>query len=129
MLFFLVFFGCLQQGCQQQTDPRGETPEEPPEEPLGEPLDSLVNTLWSWNSSWGARRLFFVSGNEVIYTDQDEGEYTESYTYDESEKRGRINYYGEFKISADNKTMRFTEWKNYGHGSDFTFVERRESAE
>jgi hypothetical protein len=126
VLLFLVF-----SGCQQQTDPRDvQGPENPPpENPPGEFPDSLLNTRWIWDSPWGGRSLFFISADEVVYTDQAEGVYTEPYTYDESKKQGKIRYYGEFEISGDNKTMHFKEWKNYGHGSDFIFDEEQETAE
>jgi hypothetical protein len=121
ILFFLIFN--VFNGCQQQFDPRDiQDPANQKEESSGNPLDSLLNTRWVWNSPWGGRSLFFCSDDTVIYIDQAEGEYTESYTYNGSTKKGEINYYGKFEISSDNKTMHFIEWKNYGHGSDFDLV-------
>jgi hypothetical protein len=117
-LCWILFF-LMSSGCQQQFDPRNiqDRVEEPSDSP-----NSLQNTRWVWDSPWGHRTLFFLSPNTVRYTDQAEGEYTESYTYNENTKKGEINYYGKFEISNDNKTMHFIEWKNYGHGSDFELV-------
>jgi hypothetical protein len=61
----------------------------------------------------------------VAYLGQDGDDYTESYTYNSATKTGTIAYYAEagFTISADNQTMRIAEWKNYGHGCEFTRLE------
>jgi hypothetical protein len=123
LFLFVILFFPLFSGCQQQFDPRDiQVPANQGGEPAGDPLDSLLNTRWVWDSPWGGRSLFFLSATEVRYTDQAEGEYTESYIYDKRTKKGEIDHYGKFEISGDNKTMHFIEWKNYGHGSDFNLV-------
>lgn len=123
LFLFLILFFPLFSGCQQQFDPRDiQAPTNQGGEPSGAPLDSLLNTRWVWDSPWGGRSLFFLPADEVRYTDQAEGEYIESYTYNGNTKKGEIKYYGKFEISNDNKTMHFIEWKNYGHGADFNLA-------
>jgi hypothetical protein len=107
-------------GCAQQYDPRDKVPPGSAPEAGGSSADSLKGTVWVWDSPWGRRTLtFHESEMTVRYLGQDGDDYTEAYTYDG--KTGAVRYYGEagFEISADNRTMHFIEWKNYGHGCDF----------
>jgi formylglycine-generating enzyme required for sulfatase activity len=101
-------------------------------------LTSLVGTCWWWPSL----QLFFISNDRVMlystgsyypyagypfqYTSPAPG-YAYSYTYDSSQKKGRISSLGEysggdlgdFTITADNQSLDFTNYKSYGHGADF----------
>jgi hypothetical protein len=110
-------------GCPRQYDPRDiDVPSISLSGNGGEPLDSLKGTIWIWDSPYGMRTLTFHSTDmTVMYLGQDGDDYTESYTYDGAAKTGTIKYYGDkgFLISADNQSMHFVEWKNYGHGCDF----------
>jgi hypothetical protein len=110
-------------GCFQQYDPRDTVPANPPPGTGSTPSDSLKGTVWIWDSPYGMRTLtFHQSAMTVTYLGQDGDDYTVSYTYDDDTRKGRIEYYGEagFEISADYKTMHIIEWKNYGHGCDYT---------
>lgn len=115
----VLFWSLVLPGCAPQYDSR----DIPQPETGGLPSDSLKGTVWVWDSPWGRRTLtFHQSDMTVVYLGQDGDSYTEPYTYNGNTKTGTIQYYGEegFEISSDNQSIHFIEWKQYGHGCDFT---------
>ncbi|AEF83218.1 hypothetical protein TREAZ_0523 [Leadbettera azotonutricia ZAS-9] len=113
VLMAALFLAVL-PGCQQQTDPR-----DVPLEYVHTPDHPLTGTKWLWDSQWGRRTLSFDTPDEAMYHDQNEGIYLVSYIYDKNKKMGRIDVYGEFAVIDDYETMAFSNWKNYGHGSEY----------
>ncbi|GHU84136.1 hypothetical protein FACS189473_0560 [Spirochaetia bacterium] len=111
---FSILLSLFLSGCQPQTDPRDRPPlyTHTPDHPL-------IGTKWLWESAWGTRTLFFDTADTVIYQDQNEGTYTEPYIYDKDQKQGRIDIYGEFTVTGDYEALAFSNWKNYGHGSEY----------
>ncbi|WP_157784168.1 hypothetical protein [Treponema primitia] len=91
------------------------------------PMESLVGTRWRWNSGgYGMRTLYFESAEIVQFQDQ----YTDTepwlpynYTYSKTTKKGQIEIFGKFTVSADNQRISFAQWRSYPHGAEYDRIE------
>jgi hypothetical protein len=98
-----------------------------PETGGGDYLETLVGTEWEWGSQYGRRTLEFDSPDHLFfYNDHGNGaepaRLDDYYTYDSSTGTGTIRGEypaGDFYLAGGNGVMRFTNFKNYGHGADF----------
>jgi hypothetical protein len=115
-LLFLA--SLLFTACPQQTDPRAD-------DPFGGGGDgALVGTLWAWDGAWGYRTLRFESGTEAVYSDgyYDPPEETRvRYVFDEETGAGLMDIYGPFSRSGTR--LEFSDWKKYGHGAEYVWLE------
>ena len=107
--------------------------EETPELDGGYP-PTLVGTFWQWDSSFGLRTLEFDTETHLFFhNDHRDGnppfKDNDYYTYDPISGTGNITGEypaGPFQIQDGGKTMYFLNFKSYGHGADFTRIERIE---
>ena len=117
----LLMLGALFCGC-----PAGETAAA-----AGTYPETLIGTRWEWDSAFGLRTLAFDSPDHLIFhNDHRDGtpvqHLDDYYTYDRTTGQGNITGEypaGPFIIINEGRIMHFTNFKNYGHGADFTRLE------
>ncbi|MDR1909447.1 MAG: hypothetical protein LBQ35_05995 [Spirochaetaceae bacterium] len=114
----------LLPACSQQIDPRSDDPF------TGGISDTLVGTFWVWDSTWGYRTLKFESRNRALFTDDGHTPRLEvrvAYYFDEKTGKGALETYGLFTLGGDGTRLEFSNWKNYGHGSEYLYTEQGDS--
>jgi hypothetical protein len=105
-------------GCQEQTDPRDTQLNWPP-------LDTdsqLVGTRWHWGD-WGGATLFFETPETVMSNLGDSEEFALAYVYNNTTRSGQVDTLGRFTVTGDYEKLNFSEWRNFGHGVEFTRIE------
>jgi hypothetical protein len=119
-------------GCPPAVEDAPETAPAPGAgtEPEGAYPRTLTGTRWEWRSGFGIRTLDFDTEDHLFFhNDHQDGlpaqQLDDSYTYNSETGRGEITGEypaGRFQITNNNQTMHFVNFKNYGHGADFTRI-------